>query len=511
MYWSNIRASKESRSMWHRKGKNRIPSIPAQIFLLFWPLAIVFGFMHWGGVSSVWSAGLTNDIVQAESIQKLELPVGKSMVLNSGTRIKRASLAHPDLAETLVLSPTQLYIRGKAVGTTNLTFWGGNGRVFAIYDVHVVPDLTRLKEQLHELFPEESLQIRTTHEHITVSGSVSGPDVVTQVLQVAETYAPQKVMNLLQVGGVQQVMLEVQIAEMSRSLIRRLGFNLHRFGSGGNFSLGTLGGLSSFNIDEKGVVTILSDAATTGFLGFDIGSEAIRMVLDALKQHNLTKILAEPTLVTVSGQQANFLAGGEFPIPVPQAFGVTTIKFKKFGVSLGFTPTVLSGDKISLKIAPEVSEIDNTIGLNTSSISVPGLLTRRAETIIELKDGQTFAIAGLIQDNVRETIAKYPMLGELPILGALFRSTSFQKNETELVILVTPRLVKPLDMTDTSLPTDAYLEPNDFEFMLMGLMEGRRQAPSAVSKDMSESTPLSLPVPTGRKGGLEGPFGHLIP
>ncbi|MCZ6799093.1 MAG: type II and III secretion system protein family protein, partial [Nitrospirae bacterium] len=235
---------------------------------------------------------------------------------------------------------------------------------------------------------------------------------------------------------------------------------------------------------------------------------------------------AEPTLVSISGQEASFLAGGEFPVPIPQSFGVTTIKFKEFGVSLKFNPTVLSGGNILLKIAPEVSELDFSNGVSFEGFAIPALLTRRVETIIELKDGQSFAIAGLLQENIREAIAKYPLLGDIPILGSLFRSTSFQKNETELIIIVTPHLVKPLDMKKQTLPTDAYLEPNDFEFMLMGYMEGVRRSPSqksglppqnragmkkSVKERVSASSTASLPPLESIGGGLEGQFGHLAP
>jgi len=245
-----------------------------------------------------------------------------------------------------------------------------------------------------------------------------------------------------------------------------------------------------------------------------------------LKQHNLTKILAEPTLISISGQEASFLAGGEFPVPVPQSFGVTTIKFKQFGVSLNFNPTVLSDGNISLKIAPEVSELDFSNGVNFEGFTIPALVTRKVQTIIELKDGQSFAIAGLLKDNIVESIAKYPFLGDVPVLGALFRSTSFKKNETELIIIVTPRLVKPLDMKKQTLPTDAYLEPNDFELMLMGYLEGVRRSPgqkrgggsqnlSGVKKSRhktisASSTKPSVPL-VPMAGGLEGQFGHLAP
>jgi len=456
--------------------------------------------------------GLTKNIVRAVEPQRLDLVVGKSVVLNSEKSIKRASLADPQLASTLVLSPTQLYLNGKAAGGTNLTFWGRDGKVFAIYDVRVAPDLQRLKTHLHELFPnEKGIEVRSAHDHITLAGAVSGPEIMTQVLGLAKTYAPKKVMNLMHVGGVQQVMLEVTVAEMRKGLLKRLGVNfLNTNKNGENVQIGLLDGISSFD-DDNGILTHIFGTTANFSTAFNVGSSTVSLILAALKQHNLTKILAEPTLIAISGQEASFLAGGEFPIPVPQAFGVTTIKFKKFGVRLNFNPTVLSDGKISLKLAPEVSELAATT-VDVGGLNVPSLTTNRVETIVELRDGQSFAIAGLLKENVVERIAKYPFVGDIPILGTLFRSSDFDKGETELIILVTPHLVKPLDKSKQSLPTDSYLEPNDFELMLMGYLEGVKPYHFSKSQPPDEdkiSEPLISPVNPG--GGLEGQFGHLAP
>jgi len=480
-----------------------------------------------GQISPAMSEGRTFELVETVNPRTLTVVVGKSIVLRSPKPLKRASLANGEIADTLVLSPTQLYLNAKVIGSTNLTLWGRDGKVFAVYDVVIQPNITRLKTQIHELFPEEKgIQVRSSQEHITLSGSASGPEIITQVVGLAHTYAPQKVMNFLQVEGVQQVMLEVTVAEMARGIVKRLGVNFINV-SGNTNQIGLLDDLTSFETDDKtGAISQLLGTSVDLALGFNLGSDVLLLALAALKQHNLTKILAEPTLVSISGQEASFLAGGEFPVPIPQSFGVTTIKFKKFGVSLKFNPTVLSGGNIMLKIAPEVSELDFSNSVNFEGFTIPALLTRRVETIIELKDGQSFAIAGLLQENIREAIAKYPLLGDIPILGALFRSTSFQKNETELIIIVTPRLVKPLDMKKQTLPTDAYLEPNDFEFMLMGYVEGVRRSSShqsrvpprdradvknSVKERVSASSRKAAPTLVPMGGGLEGQFGHLAP
>src|SRR5512146_240728 len=414
--------------------------------------------------------------VEQRDIQKLELTAGKSKVLDLPVAIKRASLANPEVADTVVLSPTQIYLTGKTTGVTNLTLWNEGGKMMGMYDVVIAPDLNRLKENLHKTLPEEKgILVTSSHDHITLSGTASNANNLSRALSIAEAYAPKKVINSMQVGGVQQVMLEVRVAEMNRSLIRRLGINFNYTGPE-NFGISLLGNLTSLNkFTQVGPAATFIDQGVTqtiqGVFGFGTGSLSWTGYVDALKEEDLVKVLAKPTLVALNGQEAAFLAGGEFPIPVPQAFGLVTIQFKKFGVGLVFTPTIMNSKHISLNVAPEVSELDFTNALRTQGFVVPAITTRRAATTIELADGQSFAIGGLMRDNVRESVKKFPLLGELPIVGALFRSSSFQKDESELLIIVTPHLVKPLDMTAQTLPTDYYVEPNDFEFYLLGFSE----------------------------------------
>jgi pilus assembly protein CpaC len=332
-------------------------------------------------------------------------------------------------------------------------------------------------------------------------------------VEIAEAYAPKKVINSMQVGGVQQIMLEVRVAEMNRELVRRLGINLAAVASNA-FGVSALGNLTSL-FGPGGIATPL--AGTIGqdvtsninaIVHFPTGSITWTAFIDALKQQNLVKVLAKPTLVAISGQEAAFLAGGEFPIPVPQAFGVVTIQFKKFGVGLVFTPNVLNGKHISMNVAPEVSELDFSNALRLQGFTIPSITTRRASTTIELADGQSFAIGGLLRDNLRESVSKFPFLGEIPILGTLFRSSSFQKSETELLIIVTPHLVKPLDLTAQTLPTDYYLEPNDFEFFLLGLAE-KGGFGGTVGRKSPAAEVLSNRVGGGNM--LEGQFGHMMP
>jgi pilus assembly protein CpaC len=479
-------------------------------------------------VVSLWFLCSTGGSAQAPSQgairtytpQKLNLVVGKSLVIDTPSAVKRVSIADPEVADTVVISPRQIYLTGKAVGTTNLTLWGADDRVSTIFDVTVSSDLSLLKEKLQEILPGENIKVIAAHDSIALSGEVSSTTNLSQALAVTEAFAPKKVVNLTQVAGVHQVMLEVRVAEMSRSLAKRLGFNFTVVRAGDGFGVSMLNNLTSIvrpieaelfptvNPGDAPFGQVLS-GAINALLRFTGSDRTWTVFIDALKENGLVKILAEPTLVTLSGQEARFLAGGEFPIPVPQEQGTITITFKPFGVGLSFTPTVLSNDKISMRVAPEVSDLDFSTAVVLQGFVVPGLTTRRASTVIELANGQSFAIAGLLRETVREAVAKFPVLGDIPVLGALFRSTSFQKNETELIIIVTPHLVKPLDMTKQTLPTDQYIEPNDFEWYLLGNLEGSGLGKTPrQERGQSKDAPFTLLKKTG---GLEGEFGYIIP
>ncbi len=485
--------------------------IAASAFMVF-AFCLIFSYQAWGESSA-------NFNLKTTTPQKLTLTVGKSVVIETPKPVKRVSLAAPQIADAVILTPQQIYLNGKAPGLTNLTLWEDN-KVSAIFDLEVSPDIIRLKEKLHEILPgEDDVRIIAAHGHITLSGTVSSAANLAQVLAIAEPYALcatgdkeakadkggcTGIINLLEVGGVHQVMLEVRVAEMSRSLTKRLGFNLNYISSSGrNFGISLLNKLTS--LPEKGWPgnsLKVSDAVNAIFQFF--GEDTTwTMFIDALKEEGLVKILAEPTLITLSGQTANFLAGGEFPILVPQSMGTVSIEYKPFGVGLSFSPTVLSNEKISMKVAPEVSELDASTSIAIGGFVVPGLTTRRASTTIELADGQSFAIAGLLQENIREVVSKFPVLGDIPILGAIFRSSSFQKRETELIIIVTPHLVKPFDMAKQTLPTGQYIEPNDFEFYLLGNLEGREKTKSSGATSPSQYL--------NKEGGVEGDCGHIIP
>jgi pilus assembly protein CpaC len=462
------------------------------LFLIFFPATVR------GGSAQV--------IVEKAEPQKLFLTVGKSVVVSSSGPVKRVSLGSQDIADAIVLTPQQISVIGKAPGVTNLILWGADDKISTILDIQVSPDVARLGEMIQKILPEEkNLHIDATHDSLTLSGTVSSTSSLSQALALAEVHSPKdgKILNLVDVAGVHQVMLEVRVAEISKSLARRLGFNFSYASSSGKLGLGTLnnlvrlpgqGGFPSAGLE-------VGDSINAIFRFLSKGT-TWTIFIDALKEQGLLKVLAEPTLITLSGKSANFLAGGEFPVPVPQpgtAGLAITVEYKPFGVGLHFTPTVLSNKKISMEVFPEVSDLDFSNAITISGFVVPAVTTRRVSTTIELADGQSFAIAGLLKDDVREIVSKYPIFGDIPILGALFRSTSFRKNETELIVIVTPHLVKPLDMAKQTLPTDKFIEPDDFEFYLLGHLEGEEKAGSD-SKSSQHRTPK-----------LEGSFGHIIP
>jgi len=422
----------------------------------------------------------------------LKLVSGKSIVLRSSQPIKRISEPTPEIAEVIPLSPYEIYLHGKAAGTTTLILWQKDG-ISVIYDIEVAYDLSRLKQKLSEIFPDEkNIRVLSTQDSITLSGRLSSASNLSQAMALAESYAPEgKVRNLLEVGGVHQVMLEVRVAEMARTTMKRLGVNFS-YVRGEDFGFSLLGGLSQIAGSLGG--GLLASPAVNALFRFQSGSATWTWFIDALDKEGLIKVLAKPSLITLSGQTAHFLAGGEFPVPIPQGLGTVGIEYKSFGVGLTFTPTVLSPNKISIQVEPDISELDFTTGVRLQGFAVPGLRIRRASTTIELADGQSFAIAGLLQENIRDNLSKYPGIGDIPILGTLFRSREFQKNETELVVIVTVHLVKPIDIKKQPLPTDNYIEPSDADIYLWGRMQGNEKNSQATIR-----------------GEMDGVFGHAIP
>ena len=449
--------------------------------------------------------------------QKVELSVGKSVIIESPDLAKRVSIAAPEIADALVLTPHQIYITGKAPGVTNLTIWTGNGTaVSAVFNIDVMPDITRLKEKIHELLPHEREYPSDSNVRIYLSFGDSFQRVKSYPGHHAGTgLCPpgqercSKSRELAGSGGVHQVMLEVRVSEMSRSLIKKLGFNFNFVSqSGQQFGASLLGNLTSLPTTGAFPSSPIGVSNNANLLFQFLGAGATwTFAIDALKDEGLLKVLAKPTLITLSGKQADFLAGGEFPVPIPQPSAggaIITIEYKPYGVALKFTPTVLSSGRINMQIAPEVSELDFSNAVQLQGYLVPALTTRRVSTVIEMADGQSFAIAGLLHDEVRGH-TKSPSARRHSDSGGPLQKQPIPEKQYEIVIIVTAHLVKPLDTAKQTVPTDQFIEPDDFEFYLLGDLEGRR-------KEKPAATGSSQGLQWGIKSaGLEGDFGHIMP
>jgi pilus assembly protein CpaC len=408
----------------------------------------------------------------------MAVPVNKSQVLKLDRAFSKAMVGNAEIADVMPLNANSVYVLGKATGSTNLALYDRNGGLIAVVDVIVGPDVLSLKRQISEVFPGENVRISNSNDALLIEGQVSSPLAAERIMAIAQTYAPEKVLNLMSVGSPQQVLLEVRISEMSRGTVKQLGLNTVAWNGG--FVQGTA---SSENGPFVGVIR--------GLFGTSIDIE-----FEALERQGLVRTLANPNLVALSGESANFLAGGELPIPSGvDNNGRVSIEFKPFGVAIAFTPTVLADGLINLRVAPEVSSIDREVTIEMDGASIPGLKVRRALTSLELRDGQSFAMAGLIQSDTVDSVRGIPLLGKLPIIGALFRSTAFQKNETELVIVVTPRIVRPVRPDQITLPTDRVQAPGAMDLFLLGKTENR--VPLA---------PSSSPKP----GGVDGESGHIV-
>jgi len=443
-------------------------------------------------------------VVKSDKPDMISMIVGESTVITTDKNVSRISLASDVICSIVVISPRQIYLTANQIGSTTLTLWAGE-EVSEIYDVSVDPDTTRLKRMIYELLPNENnVRVLTSGGVITLSGYVSNTANLSSILALAEAAAPGKVVNLLTVDGIQQVMLEVRVAEMSRSATRRLGINFAAIGS--NFSVySIINNLTQYNTDDD-VFELTENINFTG--NYRTGSTSILGMIDALKANGLIRVLAEPNLTCVSGESAEFLVGGEIPLPMPGALGTVGIVFKPFGIGLKFTATVMGTGRINLQVNPEVSELDYSKVLSIDGYEIPSLTTRRANTVVELGDGQSFAIAGLISDSLRENSSKFPVLGEVPVLGSLFSSKDFASNKTELVVLVTAHLAKPVDRNSMTLPTDDFRAPDDTEFYLMGLLEGRGKHSD---KSSSGGSPAGPEVVVRPENGFDGEFGHSWP
>jgi pilus assembly protein CpaC len=398
-------------------------------------------------------AGTQLPVLAAEpGLIRLDVTMGKSQVLNLQEPFTRVSVTNPAIADVFVVTPNQILINGKAVGTTSLVAFYPTKTVF--FDVVVQSDLNLLRERLKQVAPRDDIQIHPAQDAIILDGNVSSERTIAGVVEVASVFAPKgKVVSLLSLTDVkpQQVMLQVHVAEVARAALKELGFAVRALGQtfqgaatpGNPFSLalGAVGPVAANAIFGSQTGPDFAFAGSNIFLAS--GNRDYAGVVRALADRNVLRTLAKPNLVTQSGKEAKFISGGEFPFPIAQDNNTITIQFKEFGVGLVFLPVVQDGENINLKVRPEVSSLDFSQGLVSAGFSIPVIRKNEAATTVNLKDGESFAIAGLINNEVRQAVAKIPVLGDIPILGALFRSTRFQNNETELLFVVTVKLVKP--------------------------------------------------------------------
>lgn len=427
------------------------------------------------------------------------------LTLNAGKLISldRAAasvfVGNPDLADVHVQSPTIIYIFAKKPGRTNLFALDAKGKVLLNSPVDIKHDVRGLEDALKNLDPSLNLRAESLQEGIVLTGRAPTANVSEDARRITSLYVDEgKIFNRIVVEGATQINLRVQIAEVARSVTKQLGVNWENFLNIDNFAVGL--GTGRDILDGTGVIP-RTGTQSIGFLGFDDGQTSINSAIDALEEEGLVTVLAEPNLTALSGESASFLAGGEFPIPVPQEDGAITIEYKEFGVSLDFTPNIVGNNRINLKVKPEVSQLSSASAINVGGTFIQSLITRRAETTVELASGQSFVLGGLLNADTDNNIAKTPLLGDLPIIGALFRSTSFQKNETELVIIVTPYLVKPVN-SRIAMPTDGYVPPNNADLYRDGnnfrptIKEDAEKAPSS-DKSATAEKPVKLVGPAG--------------
>lgn len=417
---------------------------------------------------------------------RISVSINKAIVVDIDRPFTELSVANPAIADIASLSDRSIYVLGKAAGATTLTIFDQDGQLVANVDVRVSPDIAEFKERLAQILPGERIDVRTANEGIVLSGRVSGARQVARAMELAQLYVdpsrPDLVRNMMVVGGTQQVMLQVRFAEMQRSVAKSLGSSV-AVGqgipqAGLNAAAGNLQAGIPFN-GAGGVTNAAPSSAGSLGIGFGIGGLAVNVLLEALESKGMARTLAEPNIVAISGQTANFLAGGEYPVPGSDG----SIQYRPFGVALNFLPTVVDGDLINLELETTVSSVDRDTSYTTGGgVNIAAFKVRRASTTVEMRDGQSFAIAGLLQDDFADSSGQVPWLGDVPILGALFRSADFQRKQTELVIIVTPHLVTPTTSDALSLPTDRMRIPTETELFLSGRTEGARGVNASISQ-----------------------------
>ncbi len=454
--------------------------------------------------------------VHAEKLQSISTDDTISLIVDEGQVLKLPKavtsvfVANPDIAEVQVKSTSLLYVYGKKVGRTSFYAVDDKDNVVVNRTISVGFNLSALRSAVRKITGSDSVDVGQVEDMILLSGSVDNATTAHDIVRTATRYLPRSIIeagasaqddlgrnyiiNRMSYSGSNQVNIRVRVAEVSREAIKRLGIST-------NVANPQLFGDVDVGFGFDAGVT-LSGSGANANIGNTWGTTTISGALEALVTDGLATILAEPNLTAISGETANFLAGGEFPIPTITTDGSVNVEYRSYGVRLAFTPTVVNGNRINLRVAPEVSERDDANTVTFSGGTFPGLKTRRAETSVELGSGQSFAIAGLIQNNSSQNIDKYPGLGDLPIIGQLFRSESFRQAQSELVIVVTPYLVKPVTASAMQLPTDGFVPPNDVDRYLDGRMNSVVPTPAPVQ--------IAKPTSSPAEGGLSGQIGYVL-
>lgn len=424
------------------------------------------------------------------------VPAGRSELMTTSVPMGEVIVANPDIADVYVHGRNKVSIIGKTVGITTVRIFDQKNHLLRSSDVIVTYDLPAIRKSLRDYLPYERIGVNMVNTRVALTGEISSAEAAKTALEIAEQYVsirkednegPRKrlsdnekspIVNLMKITAGQQVMLRIRVGEIQRTALKNLGVNLQAIKTGSNsFTIGTGTGRLAPDTNGDGIqgfdfgpFSSATEAFGTAAQTLTGGNFGISAQIDALERNGLFKVLAEPNLVALSGEQAEFLAGGEVPIPVPQDQQTITIEYKPFGVGVKFTPIVLTENRIRVQVQPEVSEIGNERTLNIGGFTAPSFTTRRASTTVELAPGESFMIAGLISDTLTSQIDQLPGAGDVPVLSALFRSTAFRRNETELVIAVTPYIVDPLKSSDVKLPTDDFRPATFMESILFGAL-----------------------------------------
>ena len=451
----------------------------------------------------------------------IHVAVNKSVLIETNLPATRQQTLSPEIADIRSISPTQVLVQGKSFGRTQVIIWSGEQR--KVFDVSVELELDLLREAIRGVSPFSRVDALPVMDTVVLSGTVPDADDADRIMQIASIFAT-SVQNHMEIAGEQQVLLRVTMAEVSRSVLRQLGIN--GLLAGENFRdfivANNIGAINptTFGFGTGAVtgnlpfITPGTAVGTSPTLSLGFPRVQMQVFLQAIRENGLLKVLAEPNLVAISGRTASFLAGGEFPIPVPQtgAAGTgntITIEFREFGVRLSFTPVVLANQMIRLNIAPEVSELDFARGVSIGGFVVPGLNVRRTETTIEMGNGQSLVISGLLSENIRATSSRIPGVGDIPVLGALFASTEYRKNLTELMVLVTPEIVSPLNPDQIGqMPGYDLQEPDDWQLFALGLLEQKPDAAAGEAAGAGAAVNASTPQANPEEVTLLGPWGQ---